>query len=89
MTAAFGFIAVLAQISRNSLLIDLEIQDDKAFAEGLPQHAYQKYYRPPFIQVLKFLAKISGKRINCVKIISLMGGVRDFKHELLWLLVFY
>jgi hypothetical protein len=40
MTAASGFIAVLAQRSRNSLLVNLEIQDDKALAEGLPQHAY-------------------------------------------------
>ena len=60
MTAASGFIAVLAQTGRNSLLIDLEIQDDKALAEGLPQHAYQKHYRPPFIQVIKFHAKILG-----------------------------
>jgi hypothetical protein len=60
MTAASGFVAVLAQISRNSLLINLEIQDDKALAEGLPQHAYQKHYRPPFIQVIKFQAKILG-----------------------------
>ena len=60
MTTASGFVAVLAQISRNSLLIDPEIQDDKAFAEGLPQHAYQKYYRPPFVQVIKFQAKILG-----------------------------
>ena len=52
MTAASGFVAVLAQTGRNGLLIDLEIQDDKAFAEGLPQHAYQKHYRPPFIQVI-------------------------------------
>ena len=51
MTAAFGFVAVLAQSSRNSLLVYLEIQDDKALAEGLPQHAYYKHYRPPFIQV--------------------------------------
>lgn len=60
MTAASGFIAVHAQGGRNSLLIDPEIQDDKAFAEGLPQHAYQKHYRPPFVQVIKFQAKISG-----------------------------
>ena len=60
MTAASGFVAVLAQTGRNGFLIDLEIQDDKAFAEGLPQHAYQKHYRPPFIQVIKFQAKILG-----------------------------
>lgn len=60
MTAASWFEAVHAQTGRNSLLIDLEIQDDKAFAEGLPQHAYQKHYRPPFVQVIKFQAKILG-----------------------------
>jgi hypothetical protein len=60
MTAAPGFVAVLTQAGRNGLLIDLEIQDDKALAEGLSQHAYQKHYRPPFIQVIKFQAKISG-----------------------------
>lgn len=60
MTAASGFVAVLAQTGRNGFLIDFEIQDDKAFAEGLPQHAYQKHYRPPFIQVFKFQAKILG-----------------------------
>jgi hypothetical protein len=31
-------------------LIHPEIQDDKAFTEGLPQYANKKYYRPPFIQ---------------------------------------
>jgi hypothetical protein len=31
-------------------LIHPEIQDYKAFTEGLPQHANQKYYRPPSIQ---------------------------------------
>ena len=60
MTAASGFIAVHTQGGRNSLLIDPEIQDDKALAEGLPQHAYQKHYRPPFVQVIKFQAKILG-----------------------------
>jgi len=60
MTTASGLEPVHAQISRNLLLIDPEIQDDKAFAEGLPQHAYQKHYRPPFVQVIKFQAKISG-----------------------------
>jgi hypothetical protein len=60
MTAASGFVAVFTQSSRNSFLVHLEIQDDKAFAEGLPQHAYKKHYRPPFIQVSNFMAKISG-----------------------------
>lgn len=60
MTATSGFIAVHTQGGRNSLLIDPEIQDDKALAEGLPQHAYQKHYRPPFVQVVKFQAKILG-----------------------------
>jgi hypothetical protein len=31
-------------------LIHPEVQDNEAFAEGLPQYANQKYYRPPFIQ---------------------------------------
>jgi len=41
-------------------LIHPEIQDDEAFAEGLPQHAYQKHYRPPFIQN----TVVSGKDIR-------------------------
>src|SRR5689334_15975008 len=71
MTAGPGFGAVHTQRAGDGLLIYLEIQDDKAFAEGLPQHAYKKHYRPPFIQNTKFQAKISGKRIKRLKIISL------------------
>jgi hypothetical protein len=41
-------------------LIHPEIQDDKAFTEGLPQYANQKQYRPPFIQN----TFISGKDIS-------------------------
>ena len=60
LAAGFGFCAVLTQCSGDGLLVHPEIQDDKALAEGLPQHAYQKQDRPPFIQDSKFSAKISG-----------------------------
>jgi hypothetical protein len=50
LAAGLGFCAVLTKRGGYGLLVHPEIQDDKAFAEGLPQHAYQKHYRPPFIQ---------------------------------------
>ena len=50
MAAGFWFGTVLTQSGGDDLLIHPEIQDDKALAEGLPQQAYQKYYRPPFVQ---------------------------------------
>jgi hypothetical protein len=50
VAAGVGFKPVYAQRSGYFCLVYLEIQDDKALAEGLPQQANQKYYRPPFIQ---------------------------------------
>ena len=50
MAAGFWLKAVFTLTGGDGLLIHPEIQDDKAFTEGLPQYANQKYYRPPFIQ---------------------------------------
>jgi hypothetical protein len=50
VAAGFRFEPVLTQTGSDGLLIHPEVQDDEAFAEGLSQHANQKYYRPPFIQ---------------------------------------
>ena len=57
MAARPGFKPVYAQRGGDFLLIHPEIQNDKVFAEGLPQHANQKYYRPPFIQLLLNFSK--------------------------------
>lgn len=50
MAAGLWFKTVFTLTGGDGLLIHPEIQDDKAFTEGLPQYANQKNYRPPFIQ---------------------------------------
>ena len=60
MTTGFGFKPVHAFGGGDVFLIHPEIQDDQAFTEGLPQYAYQKHDRAPFLQFNEFDAKIAG-----------------------------